>query len=153
MASSKTNSSKLRASILMIDENAHGLTARKAVLEEQGHRVTTTKSAQQALELFESETYQMVITDHRMPRVNGLELIETFRASKPNIRIVLLSGFVDALGLTAQSTGADAVLQKSSHEVPQLIRVVARALANKPAAKRKAASSEQPAPKAKRHSA
>ena len=137
----------------MIDENSHGLTARKAVLEEQGHTVTTTKSPQHALELFESESYQMVITDHKMPRVNGLELIEAFRAAKPGIRIVLLSGFVDALGLTAQSTGADAVLQKSSHEVPQLIRVVARALARKPTAKRKAASSELPAPKAKRHSA
>jgi DNA-binding NtrC family response regulator len=153
MLSRKPNTSKTRAAILMIDENAHGLTARKAVLEEQGHTVTTTESLQHARELFESETFEMVITDHKMPRVNGLEMIQFCRSIKPQVRIVLLSGFVETLGLTAQSTGADAVVQKSAHEVPQLIRVVARALTSKATPKRKATASEAPPSKAKRHSA
>ena len=135
----------------MLDENAHGLTARKTVLEEQGYVVTATKSKQQAVELFTENSYGVVITDHKLPRVNGLELIATLRELKPSVRIVLLSGLVEGLGLTAQSTGADAVLQKNAQEAPQLVRVVAKLLA-KTSSKRKAAGSEG-APKARRHSA
>ena len=149
----KVSSQKVRAQILMVDENAHGLTARKSVLEEQGHHVTTCKSKQHALELLEAQTYDLVITDHKMPRMNGLELIATLRVARPAIRIILLSGLVEDLGLTAQSTGADAVLQKSAQEAPQLVRVVARVLTTQAAPKRKSAGSDATEPKAKRHSA
>ena len=135
----------------MVDENAHGLTARKTVLEEQGHTVVTTKSPQQALELFAAESFDLVVTDYKMRGMSGVELIVALRALNPSIRVILLSGFVDTLGLTEQSTGADAVLQKNAHEVPQLIRVAARVLGRK-AAGRKPAASEGPAVKAKRQS-
>jgi CheY-like chemotaxis protein len=148
----KRTSQTIRAQILMVDENTHGLTARKTVLEEQGHTVTTTKTRQQAIELFETHSYDLVITDHKMPRMNGLELIATLRAAQPAIRVILLSGLVEDLGLTAQSTGADAVIQKSALEAPQLIRVVARTLATK-AVNRKSATSEPGSPKSKSHSA
>jgi hypothetical protein len=49
---------------------------------------------------------------------------------------VLLSGFVDALGLNEQTTGAEAVIQKSANEVPHLVRAVARLLKKKPAARK-----------------
>ena len=56
----------------------------------------------------------MVVTDYRMPRMNGVELIEKIRNVNPNARVILLSGFVDPLGLTEENTGADAVIAKSS---------------------------------------
>jgi CheY-like chemotaxis protein len=61
-----------------------------------------------------------------MPRMDGGELIQRIRQLKPNTRIILLSGFVDPLGLTEQVTGADVVIAKSSHEPVHLLSSVKR---------------------------
>ena len=137
----------------MVDENAYGLTARKLVLEEQGHTIIIAKTIPQALDSFAHGAFDLVITDHKMPRMNALDFIVALREEKPAIRIILLSGIADALGLTAENTGADAVLQKSAQEAPQLVRLVASVLAKKSPSKRKPAATEPLAPKAKRHSA
>ena len=57
-----------------------------------------------------------MVTDYRMPRMDGAELILRIRELNPNARIILLSGFVEPLGLSEQNTGADAVIAKSSSE-------------------------------------
>jgi CheY-like chemotaxis protein len=69
-----------------------------------------------------------VITDFRMPNMDGVELITRIRQTRSDLPIILLSGFVEPLGLTEQSTGADVVLAKSAGEVGFLIRSVRRLL-------------------------
>lgn len=70
----------------------------------------------------------MVITDYKMPEINGVDFIEKIRSVDPHIPVVLISGFVDALGLTEKSTGADVVIMKSANEVQHLIRAANRLL-------------------------
>ena len=70
-----------------------------------------------------------------MPRMDGLELIVRLRMERPEILIVLVSGFVDTLGLNEAITGADAVIQKSANEVTHLVRAVNRLLRRKPSKK------------------
>jgi len=53
----------------------------------------------------------------------------------PNALVILLSGFVDPLGLNEQNTGANAVIVKSVHEPMHLVRAVKRLL-NRPAPKK-----------------
>jgi CheY-like chemotaxis protein len=76
-----------------------------------------------------------------MPRMDGVELIKRIRSAQTGARIILLSGFVEPLGLTEQSTGADVVIVKSAGEVGQLTRSVKRLLSQPPA--RKPASSAE----------
>jgi len=121
--------------------------ARRTVLEELGHKIMTASNGADALDLFSQNRFDMVVTDYKMPRMDGLELIKRLRKLTPHVSIVLVSGFVDALGLNESNTGADAVVQKSSNEVAHLMRAVAR-LARKPA--RKPASAEGRAVKSKR---
>lgn len=116
------------AQILLVDDNELGLGARKTLLEEQGYSVTTATSGETALELFRRKAFDIVITDFRMPGMNGIELIHQLRSQKPEVPIILLSGFVQPLGLTEQVTGADAVLAKSANEVSQLLHTVAKLL-------------------------
>jgi CheY-like chemotaxis protein len=116
------------ASILIVDDNQLGTVAQRSVLEELGHRVYVAKSGEQALELYRSQGFDIVITDYNMPKMDGVELIRKLRKSDPNARIILISGFVDTLRLTEQDTGADVVIQKSSHEVGVMIRAVAKLL-------------------------
>ena len=68
----------------------------------------------------------MVVTDYKMPKMNGVELIERLRQRDPNARIIMLSGFVEPLGLTEENTGADAVIAKSANEAAHLTRWVKR---------------------------
>jgi len=121
--------------ILLVDDNIRGSTARKTVLEELGHKIHVASSGAEALEQFSQNKYDLVVTDYRMPRMDGVELITCLRKQQPEIRIVLVSGFVDTLGLNEASTGADAVIQKSANEVTHLVRAVNRLLRRrKPAA-------------------
>jgi CheY-like chemotaxis protein len=114
--------------VLLIDDNRNGLVARKFVLSGEGYAVTACDGPGEALELFSAEDFDLVVTDYRMPGMNGAELILEFRSRKPAIPIVLISGMVDVLGLNEQNTGADAVVAKSASEVPHMIRAVNRLL-------------------------
>ena len=123
-----SSSETVSAHILLVDDNKLGLAARKAVLEEIEYRVTTISSPHEALERFSETKFDLVVTDYRMPRMNGVELIEQLRQQAPAIPVILLSGFADALGLDEKNTGADIVIQKSANEVTQLVRAVRRLL-------------------------
>jgi len=131
--------------ILLVDDNVSGSTARKTVLEELGHKIHVTSSGADALEQFAEHKFDLVVTDYKMPRMDGLELIGRLRKLQPEILIVLVSGFVDALGLSEATTGADAVIQKSANDVTHLVRSVNRLLRRK-----KPAGAEGRALKAKR---
>lgn len=123
------------ATILLVDDNPHGLIARRTVLQELGYIIHTADGGDEALRLLALHKMDLVITDFRMPNMDGLELITQMRQLRADLPIILLSGFVEPLGLTEQSTGADLVLSKSAGEVGLLIRSVRRLLNRPPARK------------------
>ncbi len=123
------------ATLLLVDDNPHGLIARRTVLEELGYVVHTCSCGDEALKLFASTKVDLVITDFRMPNMDGVELIARMRQLRGDLPIILLSGFVEPLGLTEKSTGADVVLSKSAGEVGLLIRSVRRLLNRQPSRK------------------
>jgi CheY-like chemotaxis protein len=146
----KSSSAAIHSRILIVDDNAHGLSARKTVLEELGHRISTAMSGTEALEQFTRQKFDLVVTDYKMPRMDGLELIVRLRKLSPALPIVLISGYADSLGLNEDNTGADVVIQKSANEVSHLIRSVARLLRRKPL--KKPAAAEGLPPRTKRTS-
>jgi CheY-like chemotaxis protein len=136
------------AMILLVDDNLCGLKARKSVLEEHGHRVVMSCGGEDALERFGREKFDLVVTDYKMPGMDGVELISRLRQLRPALPIILLSGFADTLGLTPETTSADAVIQKSAHEVAHLVRAVAKIAQQRFV--RKPPAPQGPLPKAKR---
>lgn len=129
--------------ILLVDDNKDGLVARRTVLEELGYQIATAASAEEAMDLFSNASYDLVITDYRMAEMNGVELIQQIRKSAPGTRTILLSAFVETMGLDESSTGADVVLSKSAGEVARLIRSVTRLL-NRKAPRKPPASQKLP---------
>jgi CheY-like chemotaxis protein len=130
--------------ILLVDDNRQGLIARKALLQELGYNISTAINGEEALDLLSKQNFDVVVTDYKMPRMDGVELIKRIRREHAGTRIILLSGFVEPLGLTEQSTGADVVIVKSAGEVGQLTRSVKR-LVNQPPVRKPVASAEAPA--------
>jgi CheY-like chemotaxis protein len=122
--------------ILLVDDNRDGLLVRRSLLEEVGYHVHIAINGEEGLKLFESNRFDVVVTDYRMPRMDGAELIRRIRQLNPHARIILLSGFVDPLGLTEDRTGADVVITKSSREPVHLLssvkRLLSRATLRKP---------------------
>src|SRR5436853_6651076 len=102
--------SRVAAHLLLVDDNHNGLMARRSLLEEQGFVITTATNGEEAFELFSKGKFDLIVTDFRMPKLNGADLIRRVRTSQPNLSIILLSGFLDAYGLDEQSTGADVVI-------------------------------------------
>ncbi len=118
--------------ILLVDDNLQGLRARKVVLEELGCQVTAVSSSTEALQQFGSLSFDLVVTDHQMPEMDGIELIERIRAMRPTTPVILVSGIAEALGLSDINTGADLVIQKSCHEISALTRAATTLLTKRP---------------------
>lgn len=116
------------AQILLVDDNKLGLDARRSVLEEFGYKITTAADGVEALDRFRGGSFDLIITDYKMPRMDGLEFIKQVRKSAAGTRIILLSGYVDVLGLVESNTGADVVISKNANEVQHLVRSVHRLL-------------------------
>ena len=128
--------------ILLIDDNSDGLLVRRALLEEAGFQVTLAHSGEEGMEFFGAGGVDLTVTDYRMPGgIDGVEVIRQIHQRDPHARVILLSGFVEPLGLTAENTGADAVIAKSANEPSHLMRSVKRLLnraARKPPASQSA---------------
>jgi CheY-like chemotaxis protein len=130
--------------ILLVDDNNLGLIVRKALLEELGYRITTARRGEEALDLFSNRQFDVVVTDLKMPGMDGVELIRRLRSQNPRTRVVLLSGFVEPLGLTENTTGADVVISKSASEAVHLTRWIKRLVEQPPARKPPASASRTP---------
>jgi CheY-like chemotaxis protein len=112
------------ARILLVDDIASGLAARKLILMDHGYSVETAQSGEEAWEILQKNQFDVVVTDYRMREIDGLELIRRIRASGSPTRTVLLSGFL--LPFNEQTSGADQVVQKSAREIPELLRVLVK---------------------------
>src|SRR5213082_2349046 len=80
--------------ILCVDDNEEGLAIRRLVLEGAGYSVFTAAGGEQALALFADNEIAGVVLDYSMPGMNGGEVAAEMRRLKPQVPIILLSGFV-----------------------------------------------------------
>jgi CheY-like chemotaxis protein len=116
------------ALILLVDDNPHGILARKSVLEELGYQIISASSAEDALLLVKEHRVDLVVTDFKMREMDGVGFIAALRSGGLNVPVILLSGFADKLGFNERSTGASLVIQKSGNEVDPLLRGIKRLL-------------------------
>ena len=126
--------------ILLIDDNEHGLLARRAVLEQIGYRVEVAHGGAEGVAKFEADAFDVVVTDYRMPDLLGTQVLARIREHNPRIPVVILSGFARKIGLTEEQTGADAILMKGPREDGDLVRAVTRLTRRKPGSVRSAAA-------------
>jgi len=83
---------ELKVSILCVDDEELSLTLRKLVLEKQGFKVVTARSASNAMEILGKSTVDLVLTDQLMPGGNGVELAQQVKECWPELPVVLISG-------------------------------------------------------------
>jgi DNA-binding NtrC family response regulator len=82
-------------SILIVDDEKHISAALKRELEEEGYVISTVSSAEEALALLHDSPSKVVISDIKMPGMNGLELLQQVNKSYPEVIRIVLSGHSD----------------------------------------------------------
>jgi PAS domain S-box-containing protein len=84
--------------ILAVDDDALVLLNTAAMLEELGHTVEEAHSAAAALDLLQEQPFDLVITDHAMPKMTGLQLSDAIKDKWPNIPVIIATGYAELPG-------------------------------------------------------
>ncbi|RUZ98325.1 response regulator, partial [Mesorhizobium sp. M7A.F.Ca.US.001.02.1.1] len=84
--------------ILAVDDDALVLLNTAAMLEDLGHTVAEAHSAAAALRLLEEQPFDLVITDHAMPKMTGLQLSNTIKVQWPNVPVIIATGYAELPG-------------------------------------------------------
>ena len=79
--------------ILLVEDDDAVRSALAHRLQRLGFAVTTAASGADALQIVEQRTFDLVLTDSVMPGISGPELIEHLREARPDLRIILMSGY------------------------------------------------------------
>jgi signal transduction histidine kinase/CheY-like chemotaxis protein len=83
------------ADILVVDDEVIVTSLIRDALEDEGYEIETASSGESALELVNQHHFDLVISDIRMPRMDGIELIKRIREHLPNISIIFMTGYAN----------------------------------------------------------
>jgi len=81
--------------VLAVDDDALVLMNTVAMLEDLGHVVVNAMSGAEALEKLRDTAVDLVVTDHAMPGMSGSELAEAIRRERPDLPIILATGYAE----------------------------------------------------------
>jgi two-component system, cell cycle sensor histidine kinase and response regulator CckA len=102
-----------RATILLVEDQPEVRRFTAGLLQQHGYEVAEAASAEEALSQFAGQPIDLVLTDVRLPGMNGCELAAALRSRNPGARVLFMSGYAEEMltGQTRAIRGA-AVIQK-----------------------------------------
>ncbi len=113
--------------VLFVDDEEALTEVGQELLEDLGYRVMVTTSSVEALAAFKASPFDIVITDQTMPDMTGIELAKEILAVKPDMPIIMCTGFsyvVDANKAEAAGIRAFAMKPLTKREIARTIRKV-----------------------------
>ncbi|MEW5993726.1 MAG: sigma-54 dependent transcriptional regulator, partial [Candidatus Zixiibacteriota bacterium] len=121
--------SEKRERILVVDDAPETLEVLQRNLTSKGYQVYTAPGVDEALQVLDAETIDLVITDYKMPRVDGLDLIRHVRENFKDAQVMMITGYASIGGaVEAVKYGAEDYLAKPFTD-EELFGAVKRALA------------------------
>lgn len=122
----------LRGGVLVIDDEPDIRTIVRLILEKAGYYVVEAGNGEQAIQALNEGEHPMVIdviiTDIRMPKINGLEAMTYFQREYPSIPLVVLTGYPDlAMAVRLLNQGiTDYLVKPVEHE--NLLAAIAKGM-------------------------
>lgn len=115
--------------ILIVDDEENILKALRRELFEEDYEVEIASSAEEALGLLEKKPVQMVVSDIRMPSMDGLRFLEIVQLRWPYVNRAILSGFVDkSTALEALAKGIATAFIPKPWERVSLLQIIRKSL-------------------------
>ena len=135
--------------IFVVDDDQVSLRTLRRILEKSGHKVFTYNNPLRALDRLEQEPCDLLITDLKMPYMNGLDLFNRAQQAHPSLEGIIITGYASLEGaVKATKEGAFHYLGKPFNP-DQLRDLVDQALEQKflrePLSREQASRSEHPA--------
>lgn len=119
-------------SILLADDDPDVLWGLEKCLVRAGYSVTAVEDGLKALDVLRSRLFDLIITDVRMPGMNGLALLDWLRINRPKVQVVVMTAFSSPdLKDLCTSKGARLFLEKPV-DPDLLISAISRALPHDP---------------------
>lgn len=114
--------------ILLVDDHKSFRDSLARVLNGEGYRVFAATDGEEALDILRQENINLILTDLKMPRMDGVELLRVAKTLHPEVEVILITGFgtVDT-AVTAMKDGAFDYIQKP-FKPRDIIKLVRKAL-------------------------
>lgn len=114
--------------VLVVDDEPHVVESIALLLNESGYTVCKCNNPQDALTLLQQKKIKVVLTDVKMPKFSGLELLEVIGNYYPNIPVILMTGHADLeIAIDAVKKGAFDFIPKP-YKKDYLIHAVGKAV-------------------------
>ena len=112
--------------ILVIDDDPEQVEILKTILTSEGRKITTCTKSRDALEMIQSEKFDLVLTDVSMPEVDGVQILKFTKQHSPETEVVPITAFGD-WGVYAEALrlGAKDFINKP-YSIPEIQGLVAR---------------------------
>lgn len=99
--------------VMIVDDHAVTRKQLAETIRKEGFEVVTAQDGKEGLALFSEELPEIVVTDLKMPRVDGLQLLDQIRALAPDTRLILITAFGEtSIAIEAMHKGVVAYLKK-----------------------------------------
>ena len=124
--SMKNNSSK---KILIVDDESEMRVALETTLKREKFQLTCAEDGKKALDVLEDEDFDLVLTDVRMPKLNGLELLRAVKEKSPKTQVVVMTayGTIDNAVAAMKEGAFDYLIKGSGFSADVLVSTVNRA--------------------------
>ncbi len=118
----------MSARILIADDEANICKVLSATLQREGYQVASARDGEEAIAQLSKETFQVVVTDLKMPKVDGMEVLGWVQRNRPDVPVIIITahGTVDN-AVQALKKGAFDYITKP-FEKQDLIAVIAKAV-------------------------
>ena len=103
-----TNTENATINIIVVDDESIVLSLISDALEEDEYQIDTALDAAKALKIIESKKIDLIISDIRMPRMNGIELVKRTREIHPDVAVIFMTGYANL------NSAKDAIKQGAS---------------------------------------
>jgi len=116
--------------ILVIDDEPDILKTLEMTLSQEGYHITTATGGEAALEIFRRQPFELVITDMRMPGMDGIEVIRQVKELDPDVEAIVLTGYatLENAVLSLRNVGAFDYLTKPLENIDEIFMAVEKAL-------------------------
>ncbi len=95
IATEEVNATELGATLLTVDDEPSVLSALRRLFRKQGYRILQATSGAEGLALLREHRVDVVVSDMRMPEMDGAQFLEAVRDTDPAIMRILLTGYAD----------------------------------------------------------
>jgi len=118
-----------KKSILVVDDEAIVRISCKRILEPEGFDVDLASDGYEALELIKKKGYDIIITDLKMPKMDGLEVLKWIKENSPKSKVIAITGFsTPEIAKKSLSAGAQRYLEKPF--TPEVLIEVVRSVSD-----------------------